>query len=397
MTPYQYRLWAIAILFAALISACGSPPITPIGEQPTSTTEPTPLTKPTAEPGVTVEPTNIPATHTPAISEPLSGRVIYGRFDVGQQRGELRSMTLDGSDDRALIAGIAGCELTGLAVSPDGGQISYTLDSCPEAGLYLVDADGSNDRQLMAASIQLGAQAWSPDGTRIAFARLSDAGDAPVPAVTISVIEPARGASIDVVGPSFFITPPAWLDDDQLVFSHAVQGGTPPAGWQTFVSVAQAGWEPERLAAGQLVAVSPDRAALLTLMETRPDSSLPVRLALTEIDSGVSRWLEQQPGPPPLVAWSPNGTFIARHDLEAMTIEVIDRVTGDRQVLRQLKPENVLTVQLAWTPDSGSLVYSAGGPDGTTIYRINVADGSEQPLASLDSPPRFLAVIARRN
>jgi Tol biopolymer transport system component len=58
------------------------------------------------------------------------------------------------------------------AWSPDGSQIAFSLG--PEMGpnhIYVMNADGTDVRQLTDGSDSDRNPAWSPDGTRIAFAR----------------------------------------------------------------------------------------------------------------------------------------------------------------------------------------------------------------------------------
>lgn len=62
-------------------------------------------------------------------------------------------------------------ELSAVRWSLDGAKVSYVLrrgeyDSVP----YVVDADGRNKGRLAANVLWPAPAAWSPDGTRIAFA-----------------------------------------------------------------------------------------------------------------------------------------------------------------------------------------------------------------------------------
>lgn len=63
------------------------------------------------------------------------------------------------------------------AWSPDGSQIAFSRG--PEMGpsqIYVMDADGTDVRQLTQGSGSDRNPAWSPDGTRIAFARSGNYG-----------------------------------------------------------------------------------------------------------------------------------------------------------------------------------------------------------------------------
>ena len=62
-----------------------------------------------------------------------------------------------------------GSSTTGLepALSPDGSQVAFTRWDEPR-GLWLINSDGSNERQIFKASEQIMAPKWSPDGKWIA-------------------------------------------------------------------------------------------------------------------------------------------------------------------------------------------------------------------------------------
>jgi hypothetical protein len=57
------------------------------------------------------------------------------------------------------------------ALSPDGTQIAFTRIGGNAGGLYLVNRDGSNERQIYKASEQIMAPKWSPDGQWLVFSR----------------------------------------------------------------------------------------------------------------------------------------------------------------------------------------------------------------------------------
>lgn len=91
--------------------------------------------------------------------------------------GSLFVMNVDGSEKRALTG-------SGAVVprwSPDGRAITFMYrpgcDNCTnDAEIHVVDLDGSNERSLTDNQVDDSGPVWSPDGERIAFARMRDGG-----------------------------------------------------------------------------------------------------------------------------------------------------------------------------------------------------------------------------
>ncbi|MBI5928946.1 MAG: PD40 domain-containing protein [Chloroflexi bacterium] len=79
--------------------------------------------------------------------------------------GGLYVVQADGSDPRQVIAGIAG--IAGPSWSPDGSQFLFTSLDETARGIYVVDADGQNLQQLSDEAVL--STAWSPDGLTIAY------------------------------------------------------------------------------------------------------------------------------------------------------------------------------------------------------------------------------------
>ncbi|HYH27643.1 MAG TPA: hypothetical protein VEA19_02570 [Actinomycetota bacterium] len=74
-------------------------------------------------------------------------------------------MNADGSEPERLTRGEGA--YWDAAWSPDGGRIAVTRADWEGDRIYVMDADGSDSRQL--TDIQSGSPSWSPDGRFLAF------------------------------------------------------------------------------------------------------------------------------------------------------------------------------------------------------------------------------------
>ena len=59
------------------------------------------------------------------------------------------------------------------AISPDGSTVTFVRDG-GEAGIYLINTDGSNERRIYSGNGNLASPKWSPDGQWIVFSRNDD-------------------------------------------------------------------------------------------------------------------------------------------------------------------------------------------------------------------------------
>ncbi len=85
--------------------------------------------------------------------------------------GGLYVMQADGSDVRLVVADLVG--ISGPTWSPDGSQLLFTRMGETAQGIYVVDADGENLTEI--SHIPAVSATWSPDGAQIAYVMVSKA------------------------------------------------------------------------------------------------------------------------------------------------------------------------------------------------------------------------------
>ena len=86
-------------------------------------------------------------------------------FGLHRDKPEMASIRPDGSDLKLLGEGHDPC------LSPDGRRIAFTGEVPGGVSVFVMDADGSNRRQIVHAANPWGAifPGWSPDGKRIVY------------------------------------------------------------------------------------------------------------------------------------------------------------------------------------------------------------------------------------
>jgi Tol biopolymer transport system component len=92
-----------------------------------------------------------------------------GRGDLGWPDTEIWTMRRDGSDLRRIGRG------SDARWSPDGTRLVFDAPTKrSKADLFVMNADGTNVRQLLTTPKLEGAAGWSPDGKKILFTRFND-------------------------------------------------------------------------------------------------------------------------------------------------------------------------------------------------------------------------------
>jgi hypothetical protein len=100
----------------------------------------------------------------------------YALFLSSRGGGDAIWKREDNGETRELWKGIDGSVIAPPAISSDGAQICFSYWSKGRAGLYLMDANGTNIRPLAPALDVRSAVSWSPDGKSVAAAATLEEG-----------------------------------------------------------------------------------------------------------------------------------------------------------------------------------------------------------------------------
>jgi Tol biopolymer transport system component len=138
---------------------------------------------------------------------PGASRIAYVRR--GPDAFEWRTIAADGSDPRSFM-GLLTSDVSTIAWSPDGRRIAFNKGSL--AGLWVANADGSDERQLTTTGYDYYAR-WSPDGARIAFQTEPLFGS---PSRRIGVVD-ATGANRRVLTEGLIDERPIWSPDSRRI------------------------------------------------------------------------------------------------------------------------------------------------------------------------------------
>ncbi|HZG67564.1 MAG TPA: hypothetical protein VEZ12_12525, partial [Herpetosiphonaceae bacterium] len=313
---------------------------------------------------------------------PTPQRVLYLRFNYPEQRDELRSVAVDGSDDRVIWACVAACDITGLALSPDGNSLAFTVRGPrePEA-LFIADVEVKNFVTL-PGSAALTPQTWSADGEWLAFAGERSADPAPVGERSIWIVNRAGDSSTQLTPWAFFVGPPLWLDDQHLLFSRAATG-TPPTGWQIYRVDTAGNMQIERMADGEIVEASPDRTSVLAMVETIPNDPVHRALTLIPLDGGEPRRIAENLNPN--ATWAPDGKSFVYFNPQSSSIVQVQADDGSATDLWTIEDiGNFPFVQLAWDPRGAYLFFSVTGTGTTELRRLDMEARTVQTLLSYE-------------
>ena len=156
-----------------------------------------------------------PVTNARALAPRMASG--YSLFLSSRGGGDAIWKREDGGATRELWKGIDGSVIAPPAVSPDGAQICFSYWRKGRAGLYLMNANGTNIRPLAPALDVRSAVSWSPDGKIVAAAATLEEG------TRVFLIPVDGGAPTRLLDTASYN--PVWSPDGQfIVYSEPMSG-----------------------------------------------------------------------------------------------------------------------------------------------------------------------------
>jgi Tol biopolymer transport system component len=234
---------------------------------------------------------------------------------------------------------------TWMAFTLDGSMVAYAdLDENGNAQVFVMDADGSNVRQLTQGAGGVGDYGgfdWSPDGSMIAYER--DTADGP----QIFTVRVSDGVSTRVTNaPRGAVSPGGWAPDGgSIIFSTVNTAGNHYTAQSLDLTTGQT-----RLIVpdGSGPELSPDGAWIAFNSWLKPR----IRLILANNDGSGRRVIARFDGDDGFQEWSPDSTqiaFVADIDENGFGTHVYDLATGETRFVTDETIES-------WVDDNHILV-----------------------------------------
>ena len=251
----------------------------------------------------------------------------------------------------------------GPAWSPDGSRIAFASDrDGGDAELHVMNADGSGTVQLTNNSHGDGEPAWSPDGSRIAFTSGPDPWE-------LYVMNADGSGVVQLTNNSHGDWGPAWSPDGSQIAFTSYRDGDPEiyvmnadgSGVVQLTDNSYSSEDPAWSPDGSRIAFTSNRGGNRTeIYVMNADGSGVVQL------TDNSHWDEHP-------AWSPDGSRIAFSAAADGDWE-IHVMNADGSGVVQLTDNSHWDEHPAWSPDGSRIAFSvlADGDHETQDYEIHV-------------------------
>ena len=312
------------------------------------------------------------ATITAANGDVLAGPASWATTNPAiaavDQNGTVTGVQPGTADIVATFAGVAALSHVSVAPPPAVSRIAFTSDPVGLMQIFAMNADGTNVVQLSDNTAFDVQPAWSPDGTRMAFAS-NRAGNGIINDVYVMN---ADGTNVvRLTSDPADDQQPVWSPDGTRIAFVSNRDGNNEiyvmnADGTSVVRLTndlgndvQPAWSPD---ATKIAFVS-NRTGNNEIYAMHTDGTNVVRLTTDNADDGAP-------------AWSPDGTQIAlRSNRDGNPDIYVMHADGTNAVRLTRSP--TLNDEPAWSPDGTRIAFvsNRGRPEGRDIYVMN-ADGT---------------------
>lgn len=234
-----------------------------------------------------------------------------------------------------VIFGSAILPADGWGQAPRTAKIAFTSFRGGNDEIYVMDADGTNQRNLTNHAGGDYSPAWSPYGRRIAF-----------------YSSRPEGTGLYLMN----------ADGTNQRFLTSVGQGDPPAAWSPDGKKIAFTWEVEGLDGVGLEGVG---------------DGMQSDIAVIDADGGIPRNLTNHPGQDKCPSWSPDGKQIAFYASGRNGIGIFV-MNSDGSNQRRLTLVNTGDLYPDWSPDGKKIVFESSKPGGKLDIYVMNADGTNR-------------------